>query len=531
MLIKIIWYNDAMFAILLRKLTVWRNEAARREGVELFRVLPNKTLEEVARREPKNKAELTAIKGVKEAKFQKYGREILSITKGDAPTHQVARSNDNDLNYFKNAGKEVFEDKTDEAAGEKIFSVGEFLDALNGKLTEFGGRVKGEISSIDERERAVYFSIKDKSDESVMNCFVFRYQYDILGVKLEEGMVIVVAGYPEIYKPYGRLSLRVSSIELEGEGALKKEYEALKKKLEEEGIFAESAKRKFVALPRKIGLVTSREGAAIGDFIGNVGQFGLSVKFMNSSVEGRRAVFELINAVRVFQKSDIDVLVIIRGGGSLESLQAFNNEALIREAKKMKVPVVCGVGHDRDISLLSLTADYSVSTPTAAARLIGELWEKEVNKIDYFEKNILESFEAQTEKFERDIKNFSFKIDAGFRGILRREESRYESFLRKVFGIIEENLSFKMRELESSEKKIGYGFAAAFARTENRIDGIESVIKLNDPSRQLRLGYGIISKNGSSIRSVREMNKGDMVKIRVWDGEAQSEIKKIKKIQ
>jgi len=519
-----------MFAILLRKLTVWRNEAARREGVELFRVLPNKALEEIARREPKNKAELTAIKGIKEAKFQKYGREILSITKGDAPARQVAKNDDDDLNYFKNAGKEASGGKTDEVVGEKIFSVGEFLDMLNDRLTECGGRVKGEISSIDERERAVYFSIKDKSDEGVMNCFVFRYQYDILGVKLKEGMEIVVAGYPEIYKPYGRLSLRVSSIELEGEGALKKEYEALKKKLEEEGIFAESAKRKFIALPRKIGLITSREGAAIGDFIGNVGQFGLGIKFMNSSVEGRRAVFELINAVRIFQKSDIDVLVIIRGGGSLESLQAFNNEALIREMKKMKVPVICGVGHDRDISLLSLAADYSVSTPTAAARLIGELWEKEVNKIDYFEKNILESFEAQIDKSGLGIRNFSFKIDTGFREILRREENRYESFLRKVLGGIEEGLSSKTRELESFGKKMGYDFATAFARTENRIGGIENIIKLNDPSRQLRLGYGIISKNGSSIRSVEEMNEGDTVKIRVWDGEAQSEIKKIKKI-
>lgn len=511
-----------MFELILRKLTIWRNETARKEGVELFRVLPNKTLEEVARQAPKNKEELTAIKGIKEAKFQKYGREILKIV---AVSGQVSAENvSGDFSVFN---IKPIREKVEE----KIFAVGEFLDFLNGKLTEFSARIKGEVTSIDERERAVYFSIKDKGDESVINCFVFRYQYDILGVKLEEGMEVVVAGYPEIYKPYGKLSLRVSSIELEGEGALKKEYEELKRKLEMEGVFAESAKRKFVGLPGRIGLITSREGAAIGDFTSNVGQFGLKIKFINSSVEGRRAVFELISAVRTFQESDIDALVIIRGGGSLESLQAFNNEALIREAKKMKVPVICGVGHDRDISLLSLAADYSVSTPTAAARLIGGLWEREIDKIDHFERNILESFETQTREFGRDIKNNSLNIDTGFQEILRRTENSFEVFLRKALGSIEDGFVEKGRVLDNYRKKVRYDFDAAIIQTKNKLEGAESIIRLNDPARQLRLGYGIISKNGASIRSVEEMREGDTIKIRVWDGEAQSEIKKIKKIK
>lgn len=518
--IAIIWYNEAMFGIILRKLTIWRNDTARKEGVEFFRVLPNKTLEEVARQAPKNKTELTAIKGIKEAKFQKYGREILEIVA--AGSESLAENASDNLSVFNIK-------PIREKAEEKTFSVGEFLDFLNGKLVEFSARIKGEISSIDERERAVYFSIKDKSDESVMNCFVFRYQYDILGVKLEEGMEVVVAGYPEIYKPYGRLSLRVSSIELEGEGALKKEYEELKKKLEAGGVFAESTKKKFIGLPQKIGLITSREGAAIGDFTSNVGQFGLKIKFINSSVEGRRAVFELINAIKTFQKSDIDALVIIRGGGSLESLQAFNNEALIREAKKMKIPVICGVGHDKDISLLSLASDYAVSTPTAAARLIGGLWERELDKIDVFEKNILESFKAQAEGVGRSIRNTSLNIESGFQEILRRVENRYEIFLRRAFEAIEDGLGEKNRALNDYWRKLGYDFGAAFARTKNRLEQSESVIRLNDPSRQLRLGYGIISKNGASIRSVEEMSKGDMIKIRVWDGEAQSEIKNVKK--
>jgi exodeoxyribonuclease VII large subunit len=512
-----------MFETLLRKLTIWRNETAKREGVELFRVLSNKTLEEIARTVPRNKKELTGIKGIKEAKYGKYGREILRIVAEESDIAENETQDNSAFIFFDT--RPIGEEK------EKIFSVGEYLDFLNGKLSAWSARIKGEISSVDERQRAVYFSIKDSKDESVMNCFIFRYQYDVLGVRLEEGMEVVVSGYPEIYKPYGRLSLRVSSIELEGEGELKKEYERLKKKLEKEGLFAESGKKKFEDLPQKIGLITSREGAAIGDFMSNIGQFGLRIRFINSSVEGRRAVFELINAIRFFSKSDIDALVIIRGGGSLESLQAFNNEALIREAKKTRMPLVCGVGHDRDISLLSLAADYSVSTPTAAARLIGGLWEKEIGKMDYFCRAIMESYGARLLYCQRCVRDASYRLDSGFREIIDSTEDRYDGFLRRTLDFIENDLYTKKNLLDNCWQGIVSRFALAEAGTRNLIDGAERTIKLNDPQRHLKMGYGIISKDGSSVRSVEEMREGDVVKIRVWDGEAKSKITIIKKFK
>ncbi len=514
-----------MFEILLRKLTIWRNEAARREGVELFRVLSSKILEDIARTCPKDKRELTAIKGIKEAKYQKYGREILRIVAEEEG--RVGATEEKDLSALAFFSMEPVEDK----AEEKVFSVGEYLDLLNGKLSTYDAKVKGEISSIDERQRAVYFSIKGKEDESVMSCFIFRYQYDVLGVKLEEGMEVMVSGYPEIYKPYGRLSFRVSSIELEGEGELKKEYERLRKKLEEEGVFDEDKKKRFEMLPRKIGLITSREGAAIGDFMSNVGQFGLTIKLINSSVEGRRAVFELISAIRTFEKCDVDVLVIIRGGGSLESLQAFNNEALIREAKNMKVPVICGVGHDRDISLLSLAADYPVSTPTAAARLIGGLWEREIEKIGYFERNILDSYCERLSSCRQRIGEASLRIEDGFREIITDTDDGYEAFWGKAIGYIEEELRSRKDGLETAWNVLERRFEMASERTGNTIGRLEKTISLNDPQRHLRMGYGIISRDGSSIRSVEQMREGDVVKIRVWDGEARSFIKIIKKFK
>jgi len=511
-----------MFEIVLRKLTIWRNEKARMEGVDLFRVLPNKSLEEIAIRLPKDKAELTAINGIKEAKFGKYGREILAIVKECAGEGDGERNDEEPVFHSRIAQKRQ---------EEKVFSVGEYLDALNARLIDMRARVKGEVTSVDERERAVYFSIKDKGDESVINCFIFRYQYDTLGVRLVEGMEVVLEGYPEIYKPYGRLSLRTSSIELEGEGALKKEYEALKKKLEEEGFFDEDRKKRLARLPQRIGLITSREGAAIGDFMSNIGQFGLTISFVNSSVEGRRAVFELINGIRVLCKEKIDILVIIRGGGSLESLQAFNNEALIREAKKANIPIVCGVGHDRDISLLSLSSDYAVSTPTAAARLIGGLWEREVDRLDGFEKNILDSFSGQLDDSIRRIRDVSSDIDTGFRDILEDIQARYDGFLHTARTRIGECIAEKEKLLDAYQKEIDFGFASHITQVSLRLERVEDMIKLNDPTRQLRLGYGIISKDDSGISSVGQLTVGDNIKIRMSDGEMRSQIKSIKKFK
>lgn len=514
---------------------------ARREGVDLFRVLPNKTLEELAEKRPGDKAAFLEINGIKEAKFRKYGRDLLAIINGEENSRPFRIQREN-LDYFKKEflGKGGNSAEREEAASplpgqreaEGAVSVGAYLDRINRNLLALGlARVRGEVSSVSERGNAVYFTLKDEMDESVINCLIFRREYDILGLRLAEGVRIIAEGRAEIYKPYGKLSFRAEVIELGGEGSLKKEYDKLKEKLEEEGFFAEEAKRRLERLPQRIGLITSRDGAAIGDFTSNIGQYGLRIRFVNSSVEGKRAVFELINAVRSFAKPDIDVLVIIRGGGSLESLQAFNNEALIRETKRIKVPVVCGVGHERDVSLLALAADYAVSTPTAAAKLIGGMWEKELGRLDQFENNILDNFAYAVSHADRRIQGFSSDIESDFRSILENTESRYGKFKDNALIRIEKSIGNAEEKLAEGWRDLTEGFGAALIRTRSAADGFENALKLNDPQRQLRLGYGIISKNGASIRSVGALRAGDTVKIRVFDGEARSEIKAIKKLK
>ncbi|TSA44990.1 hypothetical protein D4R51_02675, partial [bacterium] len=234
---------------LLEKLKKWQADRARRDNVEAYRVLPYLVLEEIARREPQNADELLEIKGIKEKKLARYGKEILAMVNEEGSDKVVV-----DL------------DKQD-----KVFEVSEYLDHLNIKLLDAEAKIKGEVSSVENRGSYIFFGIKDREDESLLNCFIWGNDYEISGVELREGMEVVIWGYPNVYKPSGRMSFQTKLIEIVGEGALKKAYEELKRKLEAEGLFAPERKKPIPDFSHRIGLITSHQGAAIGDFTSNLG--------------------------------------------------------------------------------------------------------------------------------------------------------------------------------------------------------------------------------------------------------------------
>ena len=192
--------------------------------------------------------------------------------------------------------------------------------------------------------------------------------------QLEAGMRIVVLGSANIYAPRGDLSFKVKAMELTGEGVLKKRYEELKKKLTAEGVFAEERKRAVPEYPERIGIVTSRNGAVIHDILNNLGRFGFKVSLVDARVEGPEAVESLLGAIKKLRKVPLDVLIVARGGGSMEALQAFDNEKLVRALVDFPVPVIAAIGHHQDVPLAALAADVHVSTPTAAANLLNRSW-------------------------------------------------------------------------------------------------------------------------------------------------------------
>ncbi len=248
-------------------------------------------------------------------------------------------------------------------------SVSQFISQINGIIAgEFC--VEGEVSQYKiSQGKWIFFDLKDAT--ATLNCFSTVF---MLRQPLEEGMKVRVVGYPSIHSKSGRFSFTVQQVEVVGEGSLKRAYELLKAKLAAEGLFASERKRPIPRIPSRIGVIASRDSAAFGDFkkILNNRWGGVEVVLRHVQVQGEVAVADIVRAFHEFNEYDgpFDVLVLIRGGGSLEDLAAFNSEEVVRAVYGSKVPVVCGVGHERDESLADLAADVRASTPSNAAERV-----------------------------------------------------------------------------------------------------------------------------------------------------------------
>ncbi|MBI2042390.1 MAG: exodeoxyribonuclease VII large subunit [Candidatus Nealsonbacteria bacterium] len=366
---------------------------------------------------------------------------------------------------------------------QKIFSVSEFIQLLNIGLKRSRARIVGEVTQAQVASSGHgYFTLKDENNGAVLSCIIWKSRYSMYGIKLEAGMKIMAQGYPEVYAASGRLSFIAETIELAGEGELKKQYEALKKKLTAEGLFAPERKRPIPKYCQKIGVITSKHGAVLADFLNNLGKFGFKIKMIDARVEGQEAVEDLLSAIRTFRTQDIDALVIIRGGGSLESLMAFNNEMLVREVAGFKVPVIAGVGHHQDEPLVTFAADASVSTPTAAANYLNRSWQEALL-------------------------------------FLEKQE-------RIIFGFFEEIFEIQ-RSIENKLMIFMQNFKAALANLSQKLSYAEKVITLNNPERQLGLGYSLAYSGGKIVRSVKDVLPGRELEIQVSDGRINSEVKKI----
>jgi exodeoxyribonuclease VII large subunit len=279
---------------------------------------------------------------------------------------------------------------------EKIFSISEYIKIVDQGLKNFRAKIIGEVSKVDFGPTGnVYFYLKDEKDQSTLKCMIYKNKYEMYGIKLEEGVKIIAEGYPNLHRFYS-FAFIAEIIEYSGEGTLRKEYEKLKKKLSEEGLFAEERKRSIPLYPQKIGVITSLKGGeVIADFSNNLGRFGFKVKMIDSRVEGQVAVNDLLLSIRALKKQDIEVLVIMRGGGSLESmmpLMPFNNELLIREVINFPVPVLAAIGHHKDVPLMALAADLNVSTPSIAATTLNESWKQATLFLERHERNIIDNY-------------------------------------------------------------------------------------------------------------------------------------------
>lgn len=449
-------------------------------------------------------------------------------------------------------------------------TVDEYLNSVNNGLAELGGRVIGEVTEVQlyPGRNYLFFKMKDKDNPALLSCFMWKRDYTLSGVELDVGLEIIISGAPSIYKPAGRLSFQTKTVELVGEGQLKKAYDELKARLDKEGIFKEERKRPLPVLPQKIGLITSKDGAAIGDFQVNLGRFGFNVVFVDSRVEGQLAVPELLGAIRTLRKKDIEVLVLVRGGGSLESLLPFNNEVLVREVVDFPVPVLVGVGHEKDISLVALAADKMVSTPTATAEALNDSWQRATSLVQLNEQKIFSIFarnlasrhsalEKSFQTMRRHLQAIFDDFKSAEQGILRvfvsiqsriselhRQFDGYPDALARgmhalihrthshVSAILRPHLDQMRYRIRTAKEEIEFGnvlqiFASAIDRAKRSVASSEKLLSSNNPERQLKLGYSIVHMGSSIVRKIAQVRTGQTIQVRIQDGSFDSDITKI----
>lgn len=367
----------------------------------------------------------------------------------------------------------------------------------------------GEISNFTNHFRTghYYFTIKDEN--ASVRAVMFKGANSRLDFIPENGMKVIAIGKVSVFERDGQYQIYVENMQPDGLGSLNLAFEQLKKKLEKEGLFDSKFKKPIPQLPKSVGVVTSETGAAVKDILNVLSRrFPMAeVVLCPVEVQGINAVPSMIDALKRFEKLQcVDVIIIGRGGGSLEELWAFNDEALAREIFNCSIPIISAVGHETDFTISDFVASLRAPTPSAAAELAvpdcRELMEYHLGVKSYIQKLSDDYLEKQKNK----IDNFSFLL----------ENSNPIKVLEQQRQIID-LLSTNFNNIIS----------AIIIKRKNEISVLSQKLDALSPLKVLSRGYGMISKDEKIITTVKKVSSGDLMKVDMLDGFFKCEVKEV----
>ena len=370
--------------------------------------------------------------------------------------------------------------------------------------------VKGEISNCKYHSSGhIYFTIKDKTSQ--LSCVMFASMRKNLEFKLEEGQSVIVDVNISVYERDGKYQLYARNITKEGFGKLYEEYEKLKKRLLEEGLFDKSKKRKIPAYAAKIGVVTARTGAVIQDIcnVSNRRNPYVQIILYPAKVQGTGAAETIIKGIKYFEKTDVDTIIIGRGGGSIEDLWAFNDEKLARVIAGCKKPIISAVGHETDTTIADYAADLRAPTPSAAAELAVYSYRETVIALR-------EAGHSLRWQMENILKIKKLKL-AGYITVIQHESPKNLINDRRMFvADMQEKIENLMRQKLVSSK--------------HQLELYIQEMKGLSPLYKLQGGYAYVSdESGRNIKSVDELKKGEQINLAFKDGYAKAVISSKKK--
>ena len=366
--------------------------------------------------------------------------------------------------------------------------------------------IEGELSNVNINAKSghMYFSLKDKN--SVVRAVMFSWSVKNLRFRPEDGMKVIMRAGVTVYEPSGQYQLRVEDMQPDGVGVLAMQFEQLKKKLYAEGLFAEEHKKPIPAMPKTVGVITSPTGAALRDILDIIGRRYPCVDLVLAPVlvQGDEAPAQLTKAVQLFSDNKAaDVIIIGRGGGSMEDLWAFNDEGLARAIYACEIPVISAVGHETDTTLCDFVSDLRAPTPSAAAELAVP------NRLDLLE-NVQTLFRqgvtAVNTLFslqENDMEKITSVVTA---------HSPLDE-LEKDSELLE---SFAIRAKSAAENKLQHAEASA--------KDLFTTVEALNPVAVLNRGFAYITKEDNNISSVKDVESGDLLDITLKDGKIAAQV-------
>ena len=386
--------------------------------------------------------------------------------------------------------------------------------------------LKGEISNFKAHTRGhFYFTLKDEN--SRINAVMFSTYTKDVKFDIQDGMKVLVTGKVSVYEATGGYQIYVDSITEDGLGNLYIAFEQLKKKLQAEGLFDESHKKKIPKIPNKIGIITAPTGAAIKDILSTLKRrWPLAETILFPSlVQGAEAANDIVKNINIAKTYDLDVLIVGRGGGSIEDLWCFNEEIVARAIYDLDIPVISAVGHEIDFTISDFVADLRAPTPTGAAEMavpdirdikklldqidirtinginnILKIRKQKLNKLSesYVLKNPLTIYEIKGQKYDNLIE----RLINSYKNIIKNNKNRIELLDNKLINNIQNKVTYD----------------------KNRFAKILSKLEVLNPLLTIKRGYSVVRKDNKVISSIKDLKKKDNIELELKDGKVNVEV-------
>lgn len=406
----------------------------------------------------------------------------------------------------------------------KVYSVSEINENIK-KLIKASFPplyIRGEVSNLKIYPRQTYFSLKDES--SVINCVLFDNDGKKFRFKLEDGLKIIAFGSLSVLEKRGFYNFIVRDVYPEGKGALQLAFEQLKKKLEKEGLFSREQKKPLPEFPQKIGIITSVQGAVLKDILKIINRRfpNLNILIFPAQVQGEGAAASIVEGIRVFNGFfPVDVLILARGGGSIEDLWPFNEEAVAYAIHESRIPVVSAVGHEIDYTIADFTADLRAPTPSAAAELVVKNRSEVLDDLERHSQSLLNFIEDAVKDRKVDLGYLLEQYRSISRDLLKAKVHNFSLIAQKFIQTASGRFQAETNRFMTLYQGFKNGVLAREVREKNRFTALAGRLALLNPFLILERGYSIVYQwpEGTIVKKSGQVRPGDRLRVRLAKGE------------